>query len=217
MRIIVFGDVHMDLGNFNRIPAIETADTIIITGDITNYGSRQGAREIIAAVRAINDRIVALAGNLDHQDVADYLEEEGISLHGTGRLFGKIGIFGVGGSNSTPFNTPLEYREDELRRFLAQGYEQVKTAPHHVLVSHTPPLNTTTDRIGSGVHVGSAAVRAFIEEYQPAFCLCGHIHEARAQDRIGNTLVINPGMIRDGGWIEIIDDNDTVDASLHIL
>jgi Icc-related predicted phosphoesterase len=84
-------------------------------------------------------------------------------------------------------------------------------------VSHTPPLKTTTDRIGSGVHVGSRAVRAFIEEYQPVFCLCGHIHEARSQDRIGNTLVINPGMIKDGGWIEIIEDNDTVDARLHIL
>ena len=217
MRIVVFGDVHMDLGNFSRIPAVGTADTIIITGDITNYGSHQAARKIIDTVRTVNDRIVALAGNLDNKDVAGYLEKEGISLHGKGRRYGKLGIFGVGGSNFTPFNTPIEYSEDELQRFLIQGYEQVKTAPNIILVSHTPPRQTTTDRIGSGLHVGSAAVRAFIEEYQPAFCLCGHIHEARAQDRIGNTHVINPGMIRDGGWIEITDTNDTVNASLHIL
>jgi Icc-related predicted phosphoesterase len=217
MRIIVFGDVHMDLGNFSRIPAVEVADSVIITGDITNYGSRQAAREIIAAVRKVNDHIVALAGNLDNKDVADYLEEEGISLHGRGQRFGRIGIFGVGGSNPTPFNTPIEYSEEELQSFLAQGYEQVKTAPHHILVSHAPPLKTKTDRISSGVHVGSTAVRAFIEEYQPAFCLCGHIHESRAQDRIGNTQIINPGMIKDGGWIEITADSDAVNASLHIL
>lgn len=217
MRIIVFGDVHMDLGNFKTIPEIGTADYIIITGDITNYGSRQAAREILAVLRTINDRLIALPGNLDNKDVADYLEEKGISLHGKGRRFGGIGIFGVGGSNPTPFNTPIEYSEDELQLLLAQGYEQVKTARHHILVSHPPPLKTMTDRISSGVHVGSAAVRAFIEEFQPAFCLCGHIHEARAYDRIGNTHVINPGMIRDGGWIEITVDNDTVNASLQIL
>jgi Icc-related predicted phosphoesterase len=217
MRIIVFGDVHMDLGNFKRIPQVEAADTIIITGDITNYGSWQAAREIIAAVRKINDSVIALAGNLDNKEVADYLEEEGISLHGKGQRFGMIGIFGVGGSNPTPFNTPIEYSENELQRFLTHGYEQVKSAPHHILISHAPPLKTMADRISCGVHVGSAAVRAFIEEYQPAYCLCGHIHEARACDRIGSTHIINPGMIRDGGWIEITEDNDSVNASLHIL
>ena len=217
MRVVVIGDVHMDLGNFAKIPAVGTADTIIISGDITNYGSRTAAREIITAVRTVNDRILALPGNLDEKDVADYLEEESISLHGRGRLFDNVGIFGVGGSNPTPFNTPIEYSEEELQLFLEQGYNQVKNAPHHILVSHTPPLKTKADRISNGVHVGSKAVRAFIENHQPAFCLCGHIHEARSSDRIGNTRIINSGMIRDSGWIEVLIDNDTVNASLQTI
>jgi Icc-related predicted phosphoesterase len=217
MRIVVVGDVHMDLGNFTQIPALGAADTIIISGDITNYGTRSAAREIITAARTLNDRILALPGNLDKPDVADYLEEESISLHGRGRLFNDLGIFGVGGSNPTPFNTPIEFSEEELHLFLEQGYNQVKTASHHILVSHTPPLKTKADRIGSGIHVGSKAVRTFIENHQPAFCLCGHIHEARSCDRIGNTRIINPGMIRDGGWIEILIDNGTVNASLQTI
>jgi Icc-related predicted phosphoesterase len=217
MRLIVIGDVHMDLGNFTKIPAVGAADAIIISGDITNYGTRTAAREIITEVRTVNDRILALPGNLDNPDVADYLEEEFINLHGRGQLFGGVGIFGVGGSNPTPFNTPIEYSEEELQLFLEQGYNQVKTASHHILVSHTPPVQTQADRISNGVHVGSKAVRVFIEDYQPAYCLCGHIHEARSCDRIGKTRIINSGMIKDGGWIEIQIDNDTVNASLQTM
>ena len=41
--------------------------------------------------------------------------------------------------------------------------------------------------------VGSTAVRAAIEEREPALSLHGHIHEARGNCRIGRTLCINPG------------------------
>ena len=41
--------------------------------------------------------------------------------------------------------------------------------------------------------VGSTAVRAAIEEHQPALSLHGHIHESRGNCRIGRTLCINPG------------------------
>jgi Icc-related predicted phosphoesterase len=44
-------------------------------------------------------------------------------------------------------------------------------------------------------------VREFIEEQQPELCLCGHIHESRAEDRIGKTHVINPGPLKEGGYV----------------
>lgn len=215
MRIIVIGDVHMDLGNFASIPEVDTADLIIINGDLTNYGNQQDAHQIITAVSAINNQVVAMPGNLDQPDVADYLAAENKSLHGRGQLFGDIGLLGVGGSNYTPFHTPLEYSEKELKDFLTAGFKQVKGAVQYILISHTPPVNTKTDRIMSGAHVGSSAIRLFIEEKQPALCLCGHIHEAKAVDRIGNTQIINPGMIKDGGWIEVLLDNEKIQATLH--
>ena len=42
-------------------------------------------------------------------------------------------------------------------------------------------------------HVGSKSVRKFIEKYQPLIGLHGHIHESFASDKIGNTVVVNPG------------------------
>jgi hypothetical protein len=49
--------------------------------------------------------------------------------------------------------------------------------------------------------VGSRAVRRFIEQYQPLLCLTGHIHEAAGMDRIGRTVIVNPGPIARGGFV----------------
>lgn len=214
MRIIAFGDVHMELGNAGNIPGIEAADCIIVTGDITNYGSREDAKKVLDQLLAINSNVLGLHGNLDQPEVGTYLEDLGLSLHGRGRLLNGIGLVGLGGSNFTPFNTPSEFSEADLAGLLAKGYDQIAGTEHVILVSHTPPVQTRTDRIRSGAHVGSTAVRQLIEQKQPALCLTGHIHESKAVDRIGRTVILNPGMIKNGSYIEVIFANNELAASL---
>jgi len=215
MRIIALGDIHMDTGDVAKIPAIDTADHIIVTGDITNYGSSQDAATVLNSLLAINSSILGVAGNLDQPDVARYLEDLGISLHGRGIMVADLGIMGLGGSNYTPFNTPYEFSEQELGAFLAAGFSQIDPARNFILVSHTPPVKTKTDRLLNGRHVGSMAVRKFIEEKQPLLCVTGHIHESRGQDHIGRTLVLNPGMMKEGGYIEVTYENGELSAALH--
>jgi len=205
----------MDTGEAANIPGINSADFIIITGDITNYGFKPDAEAVLNRLLAVNSSILGVAGNLDQPDVARYLEDIGISLHGSGRLVDGLGIMGMGGSNYTPFNTPYEFSEQELAAFLAAGFARIADAKDFLLVSHTPPVQTNTDRLANGNHVGSRAVRAFIEEKQPLLCLTGHIHESRGQDNIGRTLVLNPGMLKDGGYIEILYENGELSAALH--
>lgn len=218
MKIIAFGDVHMDLGRYNSIPGIKEADLVIITGDITNFGHKSDAGLIIKEIKSANDRVLALAGNLDESDVDDYLTTIGINLHGRGETVENgIGIFGLGGSNPTPFNTPNEFSEDEMATLLEKGFEKARDATLTILVSHTPPLNTKTDLLPSGVHVGSKAVRAFIENNQPDLCLTGHIHESRAEDYISKTHILNPGMIKDGGWIEVVIEKGKVQAAIKLF
>lgn len=217
MRIIAFGDIHMDVDNAKDIPAIESADFVIVTGDITNYGSNLDAETVLNRLMAVNKSILAVAGNLDQPDVAGYLEDLQISLHAKGIMDEGLGIMGLGGSNYTPFNTPYEFSEEELAAFLASGYAQIKDANNFILVSHAPPVKTSTDRLMNGKHVGSSAVRTFIEEKQPLLCLTGHIHESRGQDYLGRTLVLNPGMLKDGGYVEVLFENNDISAALQSI
>lgn len=215
MRFIAAGDIHMDPGRLADIPDIGSADYIIITGDITNYGSSHEARTVFDRLLQFNSSILAVAGNLDQPDVARFLEDLGISLHGTARQFDGLGIMGLGGSNYTPFKTPYEFSEQQLADLLDAGFARIDKGADFILVSHTPPVRTKTDRLRNGRHVGSTAVRKFIEEKQPLLCLTGHIHESRGRDHIGRTLVLNPGMVKDGGYIEVLYENGAVSAILH--
>ena len=82
------------------------------------------------------------------------------------------------------------------------------TAPleRAVFLFHTPPYRTRLDRAAldgmtvdgapMDVHVGSVAVRRFIESRQPFLTLHGHIHESARltgawQDRIGRTQLLS--------------------------
>ena len=55
---------------------------------------------------------------------------------------------------------------------------------------------------------GSSAVREFIQEHQPDICLCGHIHESKAEEYIGRTHVINPGTLGNGGYVVLHLENE---------
>jgi len=67
-----------------------------------------------------------------------------------------------------------------------------------IYVCHTPPADTALDQMPRGRHVGSWALRRFIERRQPPLTLHGHIHEApdesgRYAIQLGDTWSINPG------------------------
>jgi Icc-related predicted phosphoesterase len=62
-----------------------------------------------------------------------------------------------------------------------------------ILVTHAPPYNTKVDRINGNL-CGNKSIRNFISEVKPVLAVCGHLHEtAGKRDKIGKTLVINPG------------------------
>lgn len=225
MRIIAFGDVHMTAQRCRQIPGADSADLIIATGDLTNYGKKPDAKTVLQDLLTINPNILAVIGNLDHLEINDYLEQLDVNLHGQARLIqGLVSVIGAGGSNITPFRTPTEFTENELAVILKQGYDQAmafcslpplnRRKMPLILVSHAPPKGTKVDRLASGKHVGSTAVRAFIENYQPDLCLTGHIHEARGEDWLGVTHIINPGMFKMGGWVEITLNHTTLTATL---
>ena len=197
---VVLGDVHGCIRRVRDIPELGQAAGVILTGDLTNLGGVAAARRVIEAFHAVNPVILAQIGNMDRAEVNDWLDEKGINLHRNVReLAPDVALLGVGGSTFSPFGTPSEFPEARFSEWLEELARRAAGYRELVLAAHNPPYNTICDRIDSGLHVGSTAIRDFIEEYQPAACLCGHIHESAGMQRVGRTLVVNPGAFSTGG------------------
>jgi Icc-related predicted phosphoesterase len=215
MLIIAFGDVHMRTETAERIPEIREADLVVVNGDLTIRGGRSEALAVVNALSDLNGRLYAHIGNMDEAEVDVMFTEMGMNLNGRGVVIDEVGLFGLGGSPPTPFDTPSEFSEQALETTLRKAYEDVKAARVKILFSHPPPVNTRLDRVRSGEHVGSTAVRRFLEETDCNACVCGHIHEAAGTDRVGSALVINPGMLAQGGYARIEWDGQTLSATLE--
>ncbi len=213
---IAFGDVHESLGNIYKVEDIKEADAILVSGDLTNVGSRSRAASIVDEIRSLNSRVYAQIGNMDTREVERYLDEEGVNIHNRMvPLAQDIHLLGLGYSTPTPFSTPSEVSEKQMDNWLENITAKALEASHLIFLSHTPPFNTSADRLGRGNNVGSRAVRNFIEKVQPGVCVTGHIHEARSVDHIGRTTVINPGVLAAGGYVRISFDGGQLKAELR--
>jgi hypothetical protein len=112
-------------------------------------------------------------------------------------------------SNPTPWRTNRELPEEEIARRIRTDAQKLEHVAQAVFNLHAPPHNTPLDlapRLDPGfvkvmtpggepdlVHVGSTAVRAALEEYQPVLGLHGHIHESKGSVVLGRTTALNPG------------------------
>jgi len=93
-----------------------------------------------------------------------------------------------------------------------------------IFVTHSPPRDTRCDVTGGRAHVGSRALRRFVERHQPPLVLSGHIHESPRvsesyRDTIGRTLVVNPGQFGTsrlcGVWFEPSRPHDTLRHTVY--
>ncbi len=188
MKLLIFSDIHGDVGALEALMAIE-ADYYFAAGDLVSWA--RGLEKVGPAL-AKRERVYVLPGNHESErDIAAFCEQFGFEpFHGRTLEIAGWQVAGLGYSNPTPFHTPGEYSEAELAGRLA-GFAALKPL---VLICHCPPKNTALDRVRPGVHAGSSAVSDFIDQHQPAWFFCGHIHEAEGVAvRLGQTRGVNVG------------------------
>lgn len=166
------------------------ADYYFAAGDLANFGRGLDAMGTILA--KCPENMYVLPGNHESEDdIARFCRQFGFhDFHGRTMDIAGYHVAGLGYSNRTPFDTPGEYTEDELRDRLKKfsGLDPL------VLICHTPPKGSTLDRAGEGQHFGSDAIGEFIRSEQPRYFFCGHIHEAAGQHAVlGRTQCWNVG------------------------
>jgi Icc-related predicted phosphoesterase len=96
----------------------------------------------------------------------------------------------LGGGLVSPMRTPYEIDPDEYARAVSE------LGPVDVLFTHIPPAlpELTYDTVARRFEIGSAALRTYIEEYQPRYHFFGHVHQPlSARTRIGRTECVNVG------------------------
>lgn len=203
-RFIAFTDIH---GAYSQVEKVLTGesrfDAIILGGDLTTVGTPAEAEGALRLFRQHGAPVLAVAGNMDPVELEDVFQRNNESINGKGVIIRDIGIFGVSAAPYSPLQTPYEVSEEDIYDLAEQGWNHIKTAPRKIFVPHAPPFGTRLDVVHSGKHVGSTAVRRFIEKYAPDLVLCGHIHEARGEDVIGRTKVVNCGPAGRGHYVTI--------------
>ena len=173
-----------------------------------------------------NKEIYIIMGNDDFRVNLDILENADKneilkSIHKKSiKLNKKISIVGYSFVNPTPFRLkdwekpdfdkdkmPVQLFNEEIISTKRENgtieedlkkFKKLSNPKKTIYVIHAPPYDTKLDIILDGIHVGSKALRNFIEKEQPLLTLHGHIHESPQmsgswKDKIGNTVCINVG------------------------
>jgi hypothetical protein len=123
-------------------------------------------------------------------------------------------MINAGWSTPTPWHTPREESEDQLRHRIQLMIDQLKDVRNSVFNLHNPPYGSGLDEAPeltkdmrpayagrSLVPVGSHAVLELIDKYEPLLTLHGHIHEGKGTRKYRNTLCINPGSMYEQGML----------------
>lgn len=211
MKLLLFSDLHNDLGAARRLAArAPRFDVLVGAGDFCNAHS--GLRRCLEVFRAVERPMVFVAGNNETtEELLAICKEMPFAhvLHGSAVTIASVTFFGLGGGVPvTPFGAwSYDFTEDQAKGLL-------RDCPAGcVLVSHSPPKGAV-DLSSRGQNLGSVAVRAAVERVRPVLVVCGHIHGSAGQRAmIGQTPVINAGP--DGMEWEVTRPSDAASHAGH--
>src|SRR5262245_59650629 len=118
MKALVFSDIHNDLAALRRLLETE-ADCYIAAGDLVNWA--KGLDRCGELLQSKGEKVWVIPGNHESAtQITAFCAKFGLrDLHDRVFEFGGRKFGGLGYSSPTPFKTPGEYSEAELKQRLA--------------------------------------------------------------------------------------------------
>ena len=201
-RILAVTDIHAALSKVRKINELPR-DLTIVAGDMAD-NDYETAITILRELER-GSPLLWVPGNCDHPRLTGETKGPGKNIHGKNvevELGGglRVRVAGVGGSLYTPFDTPIEYGEEQLDNLLSTALRGVEPGKSFIMVVHTPPYASGLDRIHGGSYVGSRVLRRYLRTYKPLLLITGHIHEAWGATVVEGVLTVNPGPLREGRY-----------------
>jgi Icc-related predicted phosphoesterase len=93
----------------------------------------------------------------------------------------------------------LQRAHDRIFDKLSRAHKKRNKRVPTFFITHNIPNGTKLDKITDkesyafGKHLGSTIARKFCTKFRPMICVGGHIHDSPGKDKLGKTLLINPG------------------------
>lgn len=217
LRIIALTDLHGRQSYLNYLMRDIQGlnyDLVVIAGDLTYFSDYSEALGLLKTIsNCLNTTVLFVPGNCDDSRLLD-LDSVGNSIfniHARFYKYSNIYFYGIGGSNKTPFNTWIEWSEDEIKLFIkkAENIEWNKL----ILVTHTP-VYSVMDYINRD-NTGSRALYEFLLKHGALVWITGHLHEYSGFVKIDRTIVLNPGPFTKGYYALIDIERESVNIDIH--
>jgi len=198
-KFLVISDIHGSKKSLNKINAAfhrYDPDFSVICGDITHFGDKEQAVEILDKIPI---EVIGVIGNCDPEIVHQAFDETGGEYIELKRVE-KDGISFIGLSGS-------DYSTEKVEAF------KERSDGIDVFVFHQPPYGVL-DEASKNKHMGSDKLPSVIEENKPKLVLSGHVHEDRGIIEKEETIYMNPGPASDDNLGLVKIENGEVDVKL---
>lgn len=190
MKLLAFTDTHHDAKAYQKIKAKikkHKPDLLVCCGDISIF--EHNIEKAMHKLASLNLPMLIIHGNHESEQRLKKLctfYQNITFLHEKTKEIGDITFIGYGGGG-------FARTEEEFEKFVQKIEKNLRTK-NLVLLTHGPPHKTKLDNI-YGDYVGCKSYTKFIKKNKNTIlAISGHIHDtAGKQDKIGKTLLINPG------------------------
>lgn len=218
MKFLVISDLHAVNEQLDKLDEqFAKADGVLFGGDFAECFKPETGKAALEKLSTKHESIYAVLGNCDNEDFLEDMDEQDVNVEKTMVFHDGVGIAGAGGGTKFTGKTEFEREEDEI----LADYDIVKNAVEQsgdkdlwhnmILICHNPPKGEVVDAVNAELHAGSQKFTDFIKEVQPLAVVCGHIHEGVGIEKIGDTVVINPGSLGEKGsygWLTVEKDGN---------
>jgi hypothetical protein len=200
MKILAFSDIQGDealLDSLIKSAKRENVDYLVCAGDLSDWN--QDLKNLILRLRKTGRPLIIVPGNHDDCDELKILAEKFkdflIDINKKSYFVNRYCFLGYG-------EGVFEVIDEDFEKMVEDFLKKKRKYDKLILVTHAPPYGTELDNMPLVGHVGNKSYKKAINKLKPDLFICGHIHETEGKiDKIGKTILINPGPI--GRVIEI--------------
>lgn len=218
MRLLVISDLHAHNDVLDKMDEqFKAADAVVFAGDFAECFKPETGKAALDKLCSKHENIFAVLGNCDNEDFMEELDNQDVCVEKALVFHDGLAFAGSGGGTKFTGKTEFEREEDEILsdfEIVLNSVEQTGDKSlwnSLIVVSHNPPVADKLDSFDGEHHAGSQKFTDFIKENQPLAVVCGHIHEGTGIEKIGETVVINPGSLGEKGtyvWLDVEKSGD---------